>query len=377
MEIAFWLSACLVGYTYVGYPALLWGWARLSPPAPAPADATPRVSVIVAAHNEAGYIADKLRNALAQDYPPASLEVISVSDGSTDDTADIARGIADERLRVIELSTRGGKARALNAALAEASGEIVVFTDANVFFEADAVRRLAGHFADPACGAVTGLVELVAMESAEPLGEGAYMRYERFLQEREARIATMIGTDGALFAARRELVPPLPPEIILDDFLIVARVADQGYAMRYEERARGFEWVPAEVAEEFRRKVRIAAGGFQILPHLSVLRRPWRRPTLSLFFISHKLLRWLAPLPLLALLVSAAALAAHPGYLAALCAQLAFYLLAGLGAAARRARRFTLVYTPYYFAALNAALLVGMLKYISGRQNAQWRRVSR
>lgn len=377
MEFAFWLSACLVGYAYIGYPALLSVWARLTPPPPAPGDVTPRVTVVVAAHDEAGYIGDKLRNTLAQNYPSDSLEVIAVSDGSTDGTAEIARSVPDERLRVIELDTRGGKARALNAALAEASGEIVVFTDANVFFEPDAVRTLAGHFDDPTCGAVTGLVELVAMESSEPLGEGAYMRYERFLQEREARIATMVGTDGALFAARRELLAPLPPDIILDDFWIAARVADLGYAVRYDARARGFEWVPAAVAQEFRRKVRIASGGFQVLPHLGFLRRPWRRPTLSLFFVSHKLLRWLAPFPLVVLLLSSAALADQPLYLAALCAQMAFYLLAALGAGARGARRFTLVYTPYYFAALNTALLVGLLQHLSGRQNILWRRVSR
>ncbi|MEX1081155.1 MAG: glycosyltransferase family 2 protein [Halofilum sp. (in: g-proteobacteria)] len=376
MEIVFWVGAGLVGYAYVGYPALLWLWACLTPAPPPAGDITPRVSIIVAAYNEAGYIEDKLRNALAQDYPREALEVIAVSDGSDDGTADIARGIDDDRLRVIELP-RGGKARALNAALAAASGEIVVFTDANVFFDPDAVRRLAGHFAAPDCGAVTGLVELVAMESSEPLGEGAYMRYERFLQEREARIATMIGTDGALFAARRALLGPLPPEIILDDFWIAARIADQGYAVRYDHRARGFEWVPAAVAQEFRRKVRIAAGGFQVLPHLGFLRHPLRRPTLSLFFVSHKLLRWLAPFPLLALFISSALLANQPLYLAAFCAQLAFYLLAGLGATARRARRFTLVYTPYYFAALNAALLVGLLRYLGGRQSALWRRVSR
>lgn len=377
MEVAFWLSALVVGYAYVGYPLLLWAWARVAPAPPPPRALTPTVTVVVAAHNEAGYIEDKVRNALDQDYPSEALQVVAVSDGSDDGTAERARRVTDPRLTVVELEARGGKPRALNAGLAHATGEMVVFTDANVFFEPDAVRTLVRHFADPGCGAVTGLVELVAMESAEPLGEGAYMRYERFLQEREARIATMIGTDGAMFAVRRELVDPVPEEIILDDFWIAARVADQGHAVRYEDGARGFEWVPAAVDQEFRRKVRIASGGFQVLPHLGFLRSPWRRPTLTLFFLSHKLLRWLAPFPLIILLVSAAALASTPLYLAALCAQLAFYVLAALGAGARRARRFMLVYTPYYFAALNIALLVGFLKYISGQQNALWRRVSR
>lgn len=377
MELAFWLSALAVGYAYVGYPLVLWVGARITPPPPAPREIAPRVTIVIAAHNEARYIEDKVRNALEQDYPRESLQVVAVSDGSNDATAERARRVQDSRLTVVEITDRGGKAHAINAAFAHATGEILVFTDANVFFEPDAVRTLVMHFAEPTCGAVTGLVELVAMESAEPLGEGAYMRYERFLQSREAHVATMIGTDGALFAARRSLVDTLPPEIILDDFWIAARVADKGYAVRYEDRARGREWVPAAVAQEFRRKVRIASGGFQVLPHLGFLRHPWHKPTLSLFFISHKLLRWIAPFPLLMLLIGSAALAAQPLYLAAFYAQLAFYMLAALGAGMRGARRFMLIYTPYYFAALNAALFVGLLKYLSGHRNALWRRVSR
>jgi cellulose synthase/poly-beta-1,6-N-acetylglucosamine synthase-like glycosyltransferase len=203
------------------------------------------------------------------------------------------------------------------------------------------------------------------------------MRLERFLQALESRTATVVGTDGAMFAARRSLVPLLPRDLILDDFFIAMRIADAGYRVRYEPAARAVELVPASVAQEFRRKVRIAAGCFQVLPHLSFLRHPWRQPVLWSLFVSHKLLRWLTPIFMAGMLVTSAALARDPFWLAIFSAQALFYALALIGWRIGAARPYTVVYIPYYFTAVNAAFALGLVRWLRGRQAATWQRVDR
>jgi len=376
----FWLFALLFGYVYAGYPLLLWLATLARMPRAGTPGYQPRVSILIAAHNEQAWIHAKIRNALEVDYPADRLQVIVASDGSSDDTLALAQSVQDERLIVLDIRERGGKANALNQALAHADGDIVVFTDANVFFQPQAVARLAAHFADPACGCVSGRVDLQPMnddDTGEPLGEGFYMRLERFLQARESRLDTLVGTDGALFAARRELVEPLPAGLILDDFLIATRIAAAGHAVRYEAAARAMERVPASVAQEFRRKVRIAAGCFQVLPQLGFLRRPWQRPRLWTLFVSHKLLRWLSPWLLAGLLVTSALLAGQALYAAALGLQLALYALAVIGWWCPGCRHWLPVYVPYYFAAVNLAFALGLWRQLTVGQPVTWERVDR
>ncbi|WP_067561472.1 glycosyltransferase family 2 protein [Halofilum ochraceum] len=373
----FWLCAVLFAWVYFGYPVVLALGSRARAPAHGDPDHRPTVTVIIAACNETRWIRDRIRNVLDADYPHDRLQLIVVSDGSDDGTTEIARSIADERLLVLEVQPRAGKANALNRAMQHTTGEIVVFSDANVLFDADGIARLAAHFADPACGAVTGRVELQALESGEPLGEGIYMKLERFLQAGESRIATVVGTDGAMFAARRSLVPQLPHNLILDDFFIAICIAGAGHRVRYEPAARAVELVPASVEQEFRRKVRIAAGCFQVLPHLEFLRHPWRQPLLWGLFVSHKLLRWLTPAFMLGMLVTSAMLADAPFWLAMFAAQVVFYGLALVGWRAPAVRRFAVVYVPYYFTAVNIAFALGLLRWLRGGQSATWQRVDR
>ncbi|MEX0729901.1 MAG: glycosyltransferase family 2 protein [Aquisalimonadaceae bacterium] len=379
MAWLFWSCAVLFLYVYVGYPLVLALWSRGKGEHPRDPACTPPVTIIIAAYNEASYIADKVKNALASDYPPDRLQVIVVSDGSDDGTVQLVREITDPRLRFLELPRRRGKANALNAALGHATGRVLIFTDANVFFQFGAVRRLAGHFRDPDCGCVTGRVDLLPMGAGEPLGEGAYMRFERWLQARESAVATVVGTDGALFAVRRELVQPLPEGIVLDDFLIAMRVADQGRRTYYDHAATAVERVPASVSQEFRRKVRIAAGGFQVLPLLGFLRRPLDWPALWFCFVSHKLLRWLSPWWMLGLLVSSAALTVQGQmlYMPVLLVQLLLYGLALTAWLSGSARRFGVFYVPYYFTAVNLALLFGLQRHFLGGQSVIWQRVNR
>lgn len=377
MSWLFWTSAVLFAWVYFGYPATLAVWSRSRAPAHGDPAHHPTVSVVIAACNEARWIRERIHNVLDADYPPDRLELIVVSDGSDDGTTEIARSITDERLLVLEVQPRAGKSNALNRAMLHATGEIIVFSDANVLFDADGIARLAAHFADPACGAVTGRVELQALESEEPLGEGVYMRLERFLQERESRVATVVGTDGAMFAARRSLVPVLPRNLILDDFFIAMHIAGAGYRVRYEHAARAVELVPASVQQEFRRKVRIAAGCFQVLPHLEFLWRPWRRPVLWFLFVSHKLLRWLTLAFMAGMFIASIALASDPFWLVVAAVQAAMYTLALIGWRAPASRRYIAIYVPYYFTAVNIAFALGLWRQLRGGQSATWQRVDR
>ena len=377
MELLFWASSALLVYSYAGYPALLWLVAKFTTRSEPVESGLPTIAIVVAAYNERRFIADKIRNALSCDYPSDRVRVIVVSDGSTNGTAEIARGIPDPRLTVLEIPERGGKAGALNRALEGLNSEIAVFTDANVLLSHSALRELVRPFADPGVGCVSGNVELVALEDGEPLGEGAYMRYERFLYRRESDLGSMIGTDGALFACRAGLVAPLPHGTILDDYLIGMRVIAQGYSIRYQPSAHGVERVPASVRQEFRRKVRIAAGAFQALPHLTFMARPWRRPREALFFISHKLLRWFSPFLILAAFTSTLILSDRPLYGAAFLLQSGVLALALLGGASLRSRQLGVVYVPYYFGAMNLAFLLGFFRWLLRRESGAWRRVDR
>jgi cellulose synthase/poly-beta-1,6-N-acetylglucosamine synthase-like glycosyltransferase len=377
IEWLLWSSLGVIFYTYAGYPLLLALIAPRRRTAPPVAIAHPSVTVIVAAYNEARFIGEKIRTTLASDYPADRLQLIVVSDGSTDETDAIAAVFDDPRLCLLRTGRRGGKAAALNLARPQARGEILVYSDANVLFRPDAIARLVENFADPRCGLVSGRVELQSMDSEEPLGEGAYMRYERFICAKESALHSMIGTDGGMFAVRAALVDDVPAHVILDDFYIAMGVADRGYRLRYEPRAVAFEKVPARVSQEFRRKVRIAAGGFQVLGHMALLRRPWRAPLFVAMFISHKLLRWLSGFALLVAWAANFALLDHSGYGALLLLQLGAYG-AALGALlAKPLRRNRFFYPFYYFGAINLACVVGFFRFLRQRQPAAWQRVDR
>lgn len=376
MELVFWASVGLMLYVYVGYPALLGVWAWLKAPrdedVPTPA-AMPGVTVIIAARNEALRLPARIENLLASDYPADRLQIVVASDGSTDRTAD-ALAPYGSRVELILLPP-GGKARALNAAAARARHPILVFADARQRFAPDAIRRLVRHFSRLSIGAVSG--ELVldceaelgldatpqaelklgattdgrpnavtpsssSASSASTVGDGVglYWRYEKWLRRRESIVDSTLGVTGAIYAMRRSLWQPLPPDTLLDDVLAPMRVVLQGYRVIFDGSARAYDETSKDALAEMRRKVRTLAGNFQLIaqePRLLVpgLNRVWFQ------FTSHKLARLAAPYALLATLVSSAWLApASLLYASALAAQAGLYGLAAYGALLdRRARR--------------------------------------
>jgi biofilm PGA synthesis N-glycosyltransferase PgaC len=339
MEGVFWTSAFVIVYCYLGYPLLLAAWARLAGQAPrkAPIDGTrewPSISIILAARNEAARLPARVNNLLELNYS-GRREIIVVSDGSTDGSADVLAGFGGQ-VRVLEVPA-GGKPLALNAGVEAATGEILIFADARQQFCPDALVELAANFADDRVGGVTGelMLDCEGTESIESTigdGVGLYWKYEKWLRRKESAVWSTLGATGAIYALRRRLWTPLPADTLLDDVLAPMRAVFAGYRVVFEERARAFDRTSPDAAAEARRKTRTLAGNYQILAQEPRLFLPIVNPV-WLQYLSHKTARLLIPWCLLALLVSSAILAGSSWlYFAAFCAQVGFYGLADLGA---------------------------------------------
>jgi poly-beta-1,6-N-acetyl-D-glucosamine synthase len=341
MEALFWSALALVLYVYIGYPALLAAWARLAPKPVRRSPVTPAISIIVAARNEASVLKSRIDNLLVADYPAHLRQIIVVSDGSTDTTAEVLngyRGLVDS-----VFLPPGGKALALNMGVEAARHDVLVFTDARQTFAPDALRALVAPLADPKVGGVSGELlldcESGAGESTIGEGVGAYWRYEKWLRRQESLVGSIVGSTGAIHALRRELWRPLPADTILDDVLAPMQAVLSGARVIFEGSARAYDRVASVATAEFRRKTRTLAGNFQILRLQPRLLVPFVNPV-WLQFVSHKLGRLVVPYALCALLASSAALAAaHWVYFAAFAGQIAFYGLALYGAVLDRRGR--------------------------------------
>jgi cellulose synthase/poly-beta-1,6-N-acetylglucosamine synthase-like glycosyltransferase len=381
-KIVFWASTALLVYTYFLYPLILLTlaaaqrvWRALRSRQEAgfqPAGPLPTVSLVVAAHNEEAVIAQKLRNCRDLDYPADRLEILLGCDGCTDRTAELARASAFPNTRVVDFPERAGKAAVLNRLLPRARGEIVVFSDATAMLERDALRKLAAPFDDPAVGCVGGEMRLRAANGVVE-GESAYWRYERFLKLLESRLNLLVGASGCLYAIRRRLFRPIPRQGIIDDFLIAMRVREAGYRIVYAAGAVAQEEA-AGIRQDFHRHVRIGAGNFHALRHTWRLLLPTSGATAFAYW-SHKVLRWLAPFALIAALASALAAGEESLYAAAAACGVAFVALAAAGfRQERRNASSKWLRLPYYFLAMNLALLLGFVKFLTGRQTLIWNR---
>jgi cellulose synthase/poly-beta-1,6-N-acetylglucosamine synthase-like glycosyltransferase len=387
MAWLFWGSALLVAHAYGGYLVCLvaWdAWARLRRDARTlagrrelglgPAERIPTVSVVIAAFNEEGCIAQKVEDSLALDYPPELLEVIVGDDGSSDATAAKARAAGGGRAQVWS-APRSGKPGVLNRTVPRTRGEIVVLTDANTRIEPDALRALVRRFEDPGVGAVCGHLRLHGAGDAA-VDEGIYWRLESLLKLYEGRRGTVVGANGGLYAVRRSLFAPLPPGTVVDDFIIPMRVLERGYRVEFEPAAVGWEETAGSAGREFKRRARIAAGNFRALGALRGALSPLRGRCAFAFW-SHKILRWVTPGLLATCLVASAVLARRsPVYGAAFLAQVTFYGLALLGSAAPGPLR-RLGSLSRYFVEMNAALAVGFWRFVRGTQQVAWERTAR
>lgn len=376
--VAFWAAAVLLAQTYFLYPLWLLVLARMKrgeSSAPACPRVWPTVSLVVAAHDEAECIEEKLRNSLALDYPPDRLEVLIGSDGSTDGTDAIVEAHPDPRVH-LRAAPRAGKTSVLNRCIPAARGDLVVLSDANTRIEPGALKALVRHFQDPGVGAVCGRLQLYNPTRAE-YEESAYWRYESWLKAMEGKQGAVVGANGGLYAIRRDLFTSLPPSTIVDDFVIALRLLDQGYRVLYEPQALASEETTEDYGREFGRRARIAAGNFQSLGLVPGLLSPFRGfPAFA--FWSHKVLRWCAPALMLVALLANVLLLDAPFYRFTMAAQVGFYGLAVLGSLAvgpalvRRAAGIA-----YYFVTMNLAIAVGFWRFLRNSQAAAWERTAR
>lgn len=369
-QFLFWLSIAIPIYAYIAYPLVL-ALLRLliqRPVKKAPIE--PFVSLLIPAYNEGDVIERKIRNSLALDYPPDRLEIVVASDGSKDDTAEVAQRLADgSRVRVLAFPFNRGKIPALNASIPELRGEIVVFSDAAAMLYADSVRTLVENFADPEVGAVSGLYKVVKADEVNiGKSEDFYWRYETFLKVQESQIASTLGGHGHLNAIRKDLYPYPPPGTINDDYVIPVSVLSKGYRAVYEPKAVVYE--EAHEMTGFGRRIRIMAGNIQQLREIRGLLAPLR-PLPLFFFLSHKVSRLLVPFAMVAALLVNVFLLASPMYFALFCLQLAFYFLAAIGTLWQLKPRTLLL--PFYFCMINAATFFGFYHALTSRRRMAWK----
>ena len=387
MTLAFWLALALLVYTYLGYGAVMTALARLRrwlaprPDRPVPADADlPPVTLLIAAYNEADILDEKLTNIRSLRYPKEKLTVLFVTDGSSDASPERLRHEPD--VQVLHRPERRGKIHAMHRAMKHVQTPITVFSDANAMLNPDALRNLVRHYQDPTVGAVAGEKRVQTTgDSAAGAGEGLYWRYESFLKRMDAEVHSAVGAAGELFSIRTALFRPVAPDTLLDDFMLTLRIAADGFRIAYAPDAYAEEAPSASMADEMKRKVRIAAGGFQSIMRLPELWNPLRHGWLSFQYISHRVLRWtLAPAVLPVVLGLNVWLAAESGglYTILLGLQGAFYGLAGYGALTHNCRRGPgVLYAPFYFLAMNAAMYRGFYRFLKGRQRVQWEKARR
>lgn len=371
MIFLFWFSIFILFYIYFGYPLFLWGWVRLFPRVPQTSPEKPTVSILLSVFNEEKVIGKKIENLLSLDYPKEKLEILVGSDGSTDGTASILKHYAKQV--IVEFSQeREGKARMLNHLAQKAKGEILVFTDARQRIGREAIHSLVRHFGDPKVGGVSGELFLGTDHGSVGKGLGFYWNYEKFIRKKESEIDSVIGATGALYAVRHSLYEPIPGETILDDLYLPMKIASKGYRILFEEKAEVYDEASKESRQEYERKVRTLAGNYQSFVQLSALLNPFRS-RLALSFISHKLLRILAPFFLGSCFLSNLFLLHLPLYRFLFFGQLLFYGMAFVGAALP-ARRQHLFSVPYVFCLLNFSALVGLYRYLTGRQEVTWQK---
>lgn len=375
IECLFWISVAAILYTYLGYPIAVWLLGRVRTLEIQKAEITPMVSVVIACHNEQTNIAARIKNLTDCDYPRGLIETVIVSDGSTDRTAEVARGQGLSHVRVLAYEDQKGKAIALNVGVAIAKGDVIVFADARQSFEPRAIRELVSNFADPRIGAVSGEL-LLEGDDCSSVGEGVglYWRYEKWIRKQESLAGSAIGATGAIYAIRRELWRPLPESTILDDVYTPMRIALGGRRVVFEEKARAIDRVVESADREFKRKVRTLTGNYQLCQLMPLLLVP--NSALAFQFYSHKLMRLAAPIFLLLLLAASVTLTANPPadirflYPAALAAQSLFYVGVLAGAwLLKRNRKVRLLNFAYVFSLMNAAALVGLFYFLTGKRN--------
>ncbi len=388
MTTLFWIAVGIVFYTFLGYGIVLFFLQKIKsviskatdqPQAPAE---WPPITLIVAAYNEAYILEEKIANTLSLDYPEDKFHCIFVTDGSTDNSPAIIQQYP--RIQLMHEAERRGKIAAVDRAIERANTDILIFTDANTLLNKQALKNICKHYTNPKTGAVAGEKRVKIEETADATaGEGIYWKYESTLKKWDARLYSAVGAAGELFSIRKSLYQAVEPDTLLDDFMISMRIAMKGYRIAYAPDAYATEAASENTKEEWKRKVRISAGGIQSFVRLWSLLIPYPNPLFSFMYLSHRVLRWtITPYCLLLAFISnswlVAAGNAHWFYSLALLAQIGFYGLAMIGWwQSTREMKSKIFFVPYYFCFMNAAVVAGLFRYLGRKQSVIWEKARR
>lgn len=383
MELIVSCSFALIGYAYIGYPLIAYCMGRVKSRKSLVATQTytPSVTLIIAAYNEKDCIVEKINNTLALNYPKEQLRVIIVTDGSTDGTNEIVASYP--KITLLHNPIRAGKAAALNRAITLVQTELIVFSDANAMLNQQAIIELVKHFQDTAIGGVAGEKRVWSEESTGAvLVEGFYWRYESKLRQWDADWYAVTGAVGELYAMRTSLVESIPTDMVCDDLFLTMKMISKGNRMAYEANAYSGEKPSQSIGEEWKRKIRIAAGSIQALGRLDFFRWCWKKPLPAFQFMSRKILRWIV-IPYLLLLLIVINLVycgevENMFYRSLFILQGLFYCMAIIGWVLKGNKQIpSIFFFPFYFVLANAAMIVGTYYYFSGKSFVQWERVRR
>lgn len=377
--VFFWVAAAFILYVYLGYPALLAFLATFCRRVKPKSDYYPPLSILITAYNEEANIRCKIEETLKLDYPPDRMEILVLSDASTDQTDSIVRSFKDPPVRLLRMEKRRGKTHAQNEGVKASNGDIIVFSDATASYCPLVLRFLACNYRDPTVGAVSGCYQYVDHQGDSPTGLGMilFWNYENLIKTFQNRIRTITGCCGCIYSIRKGLYEELPDHIT-SDLVQPLRVIKQGYRVVFEDRALAYEETTKSTSEEFLMRVRVVSGAIFGILSVAELLNPLKYGWVSFQLLSHKILRWLVPLFLLVLLCSSTILALEPGkFRLFLYFQVLFYLLALLSAWWPINRWWKPLTIPLYFCTLNAAALISFLQVIRGRHYATWEPVRR
>ena len=386
LEWIFWIAFAIVFYAFVGYGIVLYVMVlikRLIKRNIQKPDSLfePEITLVIPCFNEADILVEKINNSTQLDYPSAKIQLIFITDGSSDNSAEVLQQYPF--IKVLHNNIRAGKTAAENRAMLFVNTPFVIFSDANTMLNKEAVRNIVKHFANEMVGCVSGEKRIVtdAADSASAAGEGIYWKYESLLKKLDSELYSAVGAAGELVAFRTSLYKDLPQDTLLDDFMQSMQMAAAGYKIVYEPEAYAVETASADVSEELKRKVRICAGGWQSINRLSSSLRFSRTPLLFFQYISHRVLRWtVTPFLLIAMMIINITLFNSDNlfYQIVGIGQILFYTSAIVGYILENRRvRFKPVFVPYYFCVMNYAVLAGLKRYLSGAQKATWDKAQR
>jgi len=382
-SVLFWTSLALILYTYLFYFLIIVLASRITRKKTKNPDSIsdwPEVTLVIAAYNEERFITEKINNSLSLDYPLDRLNVVVVTDGSTDNTPSLVKKF--DTVKLFHEPARKGKIHAVDRIMKHIQSPIVIFTDANTTLNDQVIKNIVRHYADESVGGVAGEKRVTSKDAdnASGAGEGLYWKYESRLKKADSDLYTVVGAAGELFSIRTELYQSPPPDTIIEDFYLSMKIVAKGFRFVYEPDAYAMEGPSATTEDEWKRKVRISAGGLQAIARLASLLNPFKFGVVTFQYVSHRVLRWtVAPIALIiVLLTNALLINASDFYFITFILQCAFYLVALIGHLLRNKKiPIKGFFVPYYFTLMNLSVFSGLLRLLKGKQSVVWEKAER